>query len=84
MLAHKANLVLATLPTGTGAKNWILQVAGNLLVAGVVIGLLIGFARQSIGKVIGVIILGGFCAWIVNSPDSFIGVIRSIGELFGQ
>ncbi|MGM0241256.1 TcpD family membrane protein [Enterococcus sp. AZ103] len=81
---EKINYVATTAPTGDGFKNWILQIGGNFLIAGVAIFLLVNFARQSIGRIIGVVVLGGFCAWFLNSPDSFLGVLRGIAELFGQ
>lgn len=81
---QQLHYIVASVPTGGGLKNAVLTIAGNLLIVGLVIFLLVGFARQSVGKIIGVLILGAFCAWVINSPDSFVAVIKSIGELFGQ
>ncbi|MGM0241335.1 TcpD family membrane protein [Enterococcus sp. AZ103] len=81
---QRFNYVVATAPTGGAFKNWILQLGGNVLIAATVIFLITGFARQSIGRIAGVLILAAFCAWFLNSPDSFLGVLRGIAELFGQ
>ncbi|MGM0241332.1 TcpD family membrane protein [Enterococcus sp. AZ103] len=81
---QKVNYVLASAPTGGAFKNWILQLGGNVLIAAMVIFLITGFARQSIGRIAGVLILGAFCAWFLNSPESFLGVLRGVAELFGQ
>lgn len=77
-------IALAAPPTGNGLKTWFVDVGKNGVIIVLLFRLLESFARQSIGRMLGALLLGGIVLWFVNSPDSASSIIRQIGELFGQ
>lgn len=72
----------ADLPDGSGIKDWLLKIVGNIVIIYLVVQLLRAFFTQRWGMLVGTFIGGAVMVWVVYYTDSFIGVLKNVVNVF--
>ena len=70
------------LPDGSGIKDWILKLVGNIVIIYLVVQLLRAFFTQRWGMLVGSLLGGVVMVWVVYYTDYFIGVLKNIVNVF--
>lgn len=70
------------LPDGSGIKNWLLKIAGNLVILYLVVQFLRSVFTQRWGMLVGSLLGGVLMVWVVYDTDNFIGVLKNIVNVF--
>ncbi|MDT9027510.1 TcpD family membrane protein [Rossellomorea yichunensis] len=75
------NMVLGSLPTLSGVRDWVVTEGGNAVAIGLVVFSVFFLFKQQIGRFLGFILVAGVVFFAVGSPESMLNSLKEVGNI---
>lgn len=81
MLNMLNNLVLGSLPTLGGVRDWVVTEGGNAVAIGLVVFSVFFLFKQQIGRFLGFIVVSGIVFFAVGNPENMLNSLKELGNI---